>query len=168
MVVPVAAVTILELVHLLHARRIGPDRWMARCPTRAHRHGDRNPSLSLRQLPTKRLMHCFSGCRNEDIARALGVRLRDLLGGEPAATQPRRHPRTSHGIALELAREQRWVDALPAYEVADAIRQGERLVVTTRRQATAMGDTDAAWHLLALAADLEVELLALEASGWAA
>jgi hypothetical protein len=159
--------TMIELVDLLHARRVGPDRWMARCPTPLHHHGDRNPSLSLRQLPTKRLIHCFAGCRPEDIARALGVPLHELLGAEPATTrQLRRQPRTAHGIALELAREQRWVDALPAYEVADAIRQTERLVQITRRRATAIGDTDAAWNLLALAVDLELTTRALEASEW--
>jgi hypothetical protein len=156
MVVPVAVMTMIELVDLLHARRVGPDRWMARCPTALHRHGDRNPSLSLRLLDGKRLIHCFSGCRIEGIAQALGVTLRELLGGEPAATrEPRHRPRTAHDIVLELARGQKWVDALPAYEVADAIRQGECLVEITRRRATAMGDTDAAWDLLALAAELE-------------
>lgn|SRR5262249_10827137 len=110
-------------------------------------------------------MHCFSGCQIEDIARALGVTLRELLGAEPTATrQPGRRPRTAHDIALELAREQRWVEALPEYEVADAIRQGAHLVEITRRRATAMGDTDAAWDLLALAADLELTAWALEAS----
>jgi hypothetical protein len=157
--------TMVEVVDLLHARRVGPDRWMARCPTALHRHGDRNPSLSLRQLPTKRLIHCFAGCPPEDIARALGVPLHELLGAEPATTrQPRRQPRTAHGIALELARAQRWVEALSEYEVADAIRLGRRLVDTTRRRATAMGNTDAAWHLLGLAADLELTTWALEAS----
>src|SRR5262245_3718336 len=118
---------------------------MGRCPTASHHHGDRNPSLSLHLRDTKRLIHCFAGCRNEDIGRALDVRLRDLLGARPAAPhRPQSRPCTPHDIALELAREQRWVDALPAYEVADAIRQGERLVFTTRRRATAMGDTGAA------------------------
>jgi hypothetical protein len=65
----------------------------------------------------------------------------------------------------------RWADTWPpqdgsshlARAVADYVRLGQRVVVSFRRVVTARGDTPRSWELATLAADIERELLALEA-----
>lgn len=56
-----------------------------RCPnTRGHKHGDRNPSLSV--FPGKNSwvgVKCFSGCNRDDILAAAGLRIRDLGPDRP-------------------------------------------------------------------------------------
>jgi hypothetical protein len=53
---------------LLQARRVGPGRWVAKCP--AHR--DRSPSLSIAAGQDGRvLVYCFAGC--SVVAESLAV-----------------------------------------------------------------------------------------------
>lgn len=63
----------------------------ARCPnTTAHRHGDRNPSLSVAQGDDGRaLIHCATGCTIETITQTLGLTIIDLYPDrEPANQRP--------------------------------------------------------------------------------
>jgi hypothetical protein len=61
-------VTAAEIAHALGARRVGQNRWMARCP--AHR--ERTPSLSIAEGRDGRaLVHCFGGCEQTDVIAAL-------------------------------------------------------------------------------------------------
>lgn len=51
-------------------KQTGPYRWLARCPA----HDDRHPSLSVRELPSgKVLVHCHSGCSFFDVIAAAGI-----------------------------------------------------------------------------------------------
>jgi hypothetical protein len=51
--------------------------WQARCPA----HGDRSPSLSIREAEDGRiLLHCFAGCKAQEICDALHIPLRELFG----------------------------------------------------------------------------------------
>ncbi|MGA9668281.1 MAG: CHC2 zinc finger domain-containing protein [Terracidiphilus sp.] len=67
-----------EFARLLHARRIGKNRWLGLCPV----HGDRHPSLSIgigKKSPI--VFKCQSaGCAPGDILKAMGLRWSDLLG----------------------------------------------------------------------------------------
>ena len=64
------------LAHLEGMRQTGPDRWMACCPA----HNDRNPSLSIALTADGRiLLNCFAGCSFDDVIRASGLAIRDLL-----------------------------------------------------------------------------------------
>ena len=55
------------LSRLDKVRKMGPDRWMACCPS----HSDTRPSLSIRELPDGRvLVHCWTGCDVENILRS--------------------------------------------------------------------------------------------------
>lgn len=57
------------------------DGWTARCPS----HEDRNPSLSVTEGDDARcLVHCFAGCRFEEIVAALGLRPGELFAGSPS------------------------------------------------------------------------------------
>jgi DNA primase len=70
------------IAHALDARRSGTS-WMAKCPA----HDDRNPSLSIREVDGKVLLHCHAGCSQFDVIEALGAR----GWWEP---KPEREPRT--------------------------------------------------------------------------
>jgi len=69
------------LSRLDKVRRTGQDRWIACCPA----HGDKHPSLSIRELEDGRvLVHCFShGCSVNDIVSAVGLELSDLFPPRP-------------------------------------------------------------------------------------
>jgi putative DNA primase/helicase len=58
-----------SLIRALEARRSGSS-WMAECPA----HEDRNPSLSIREVDGKVLLHCHAGCTQRDVIDALKAR----------------------------------------------------------------------------------------------
>lgn len=63
----------IEITDILYklkgVRKLGPDRWIARCCA----HDDRKPSLSIKNANGKVLIHCFTGCSYESILAALGM-----------------------------------------------------------------------------------------------
>ncbi len=75
--------------------------WIARCPA----HEDRSPSLSIRDIDDRVLVHCFAGCGVGDVLSAVGLTLADLYsrplpGAGPAGRYPRTHSRLSARDAL--------------------------------------------------------------------
>jgi putative DNA primase/helicase len=57
------------------------------CPA----HYDRNnPSLSLKAENGRLLLHCFAGCRSEDIISGIGLQMKDLFveGGGGSSIPP--------------------------------------------------------------------------------
>ena len=64
---------------------------MCFCPA----HEDRsNPSLSIKAENGRLLLHCFAGCRPEDIVSKFGLRMQDLFaegGGGPLSPRTRLH-----------------------------------------------------------------------------
>lgn len=52
----------------------GPGRWHARCPA----HGDKPPSLSIRDTGDRVLIHCFAGCDPSGVLRAVGLDWPDI------------------------------------------------------------------------------------------
>ena len=70
--------TARDIAFALHGKRNG-DNWMCHCPGPLHKHGDRNPSLSVRDGRNGRpLLFCFAGCSHGELVVALerrGVRL---------------------------------------------------------------------------------------------
>ena len=68
--------TVDELISRLGGvRSRGTGRWSARCPA----HGDKSPSLSIREIDNKILAHCHAGCAISSICEALGISLKDLF-----------------------------------------------------------------------------------------
>lgn len=55
-----------SIARALGARRSGSC-WMAKCPA----HDDKNPSLSIREVDGKVLLHCHAGCTQRDVIDAL-------------------------------------------------------------------------------------------------
>lgn len=58
--------TAAQIAQRLHGRKM-PSGWMTRCPA----HDDRNPSLSLRDIDGKVLVHCHAGCDQRSVIEAL-------------------------------------------------------------------------------------------------
>jgi hypothetical protein len=58
-----------EIAPRLYGRRSGAG-WVARCPA----HDDKNPSLSLRDVDGKVLVHCHAGCEQAAVIAALKAR----------------------------------------------------------------------------------------------
>lgn len=86
---------ILERLEMVRERQ--PGQWSARCPA----HGDRTPSLSVREAPSGAvLMNCFAGCSIERIAFSLNLQLSELF---PPRERGGREPRR---IARVLTAEQ--------------------------------------------------------------
>jgi hypothetical protein len=75
-------VTATEIAEQLEARRVGPGRWISRCPA----HADRSPSLTIREGREGRvLLHCFAGCTLAAVLQAAGLTVQHLF----AAGKPR-------------------------------------------------------------------------------
>lgn len=65
------------LSHFEGIKRAG-DGYIVRCPG----HPDHNPSLSIKFDGDSILMHCFAGCKTEDILKAAGLEMSDLYIGD--------------------------------------------------------------------------------------
>jgi len=70
------------LDRLERVKATGPNRWIGCCPA----HEDKSPSLSIREVESRILVHCFGGCEVGDVLGALGLQLSDLFD-EPLAQQ---------------------------------------------------------------------------------
>ena len=83
-----------------NVRAAGPNQWTANCPNRAaHANGDKNPSLSVTESPTgKVLFNCHGGtCTVVDIARAAGLSMRDLFPDDAPPSRARDTLRQGRG-----------------------------------------------------------------------
>jgi hypothetical protein len=72
-----------RLDRLAGIRNTGLGRWIARCPA----HPDKSPSLSIRDVGGKILLHDFAGCETADVMAAIGLGLRTYSIG-PRLTPP--------------------------------------------------------------------------------
>lgn len=70
----------LLLPRLDGVRANGPDRWMAICPS----HDDKTPSLSVRDVGDRVLVHCHAGCTFSAVIGALGIEAHQLFVGGKA------------------------------------------------------------------------------------
>jgi hypothetical protein len=69
--------TASQIAHQLHGKKAG-SRYMCRCPTGLHAHGDRNRSLSVGEKNGWVTLKCFTGCTRDEILAAMGLKIRDL------------------------------------------------------------------------------------------
>ena len=86
----------LELV-----RETGPGRWTARCPA----HDDKTPSLAIRDVDGKLLLHCFAQCSLHEIVSAAGLELSDLFPDKPGSNKPISNPFPATDILRCLSNE---------------------------------------------------------------
>jgi hypothetical protein len=122
------------------------------CPS----HDDGSPSLSVRRSSAGDwLVHCFGGCRTDDVLAAAGLRWSDLFAC-PRASTPRRPESPlieARRDVLRIAQRHAWAHDL--YFAADALRFADRV------RASVAVDNDDAWELLAQCAALTREAEAL-------
>jgi hypothetical protein len=134
------------------------------CPA----HPDRGPSLSVREVGGRLLVHCYAGCRQTEVLEALRARglwtTSPSAGSLPAARTSSPLAQARRGIIRE-ARAQRWAEpgVLELYRISDYIRGRRRLADRARAAAAALPE-DRAWDLLALAARAERDALNVEAA----
>lgn len=56
-------------------KQTGNDRWIAHCPG----HEDKTPSLAIREVDDRLLVHCFAGCDVYEVVNVVGLELSDLF-----------------------------------------------------------------------------------------
>lgn len=78
------------IARLDKVKATGPAAWVASCPA----HEDKRPSLSIKQVDDRTLIHCWAGCGAADVMAAVGLELRDLFERRHTDTYvaPRRPP----------------------------------------------------------------------------
>ena len=69
------------LTRLDGVRKTGDGCWIAKCSA----HDDKSPSLAIREVDDRLLLHCFAGCSVYDIISAVGLNLSDLF---PESKEP--------------------------------------------------------------------------------
>lgn len=85
------------LSHLSKVRKMGPDRWMACCPS----HQDKSPSLSIRETSDGRvLLHCWTGCGAVEILESIGLTFDALFPERLTDHSPRERQPFSHREAM--------------------------------------------------------------------
>lgn len=103
------------------------------------------------------LVICRAGCRQDEVLTAL--RARGLWGSEAPRRWPHSPTPGAQARAEVLRRARRAAARLAPYaEVfaeADSFRLATQTIARARVCATTLGDTEAAWALLAVAAQLE-------------
>lgn len=89
--------------------------WSFRCPA----HGDRSPSLSVKELDDRVLVHCFGGCTLDEVLMAVGLGRRDLFD-EPRRGRPDvRHIRMPMAAPLEPG----WTHVCEPPDLPDLVRR---------------------------------------------
>jgi hypothetical protein len=63
------------LNQLDRVKRTGQGKWLARCPA----HDDNSPSLAIKEVDDRILLHCFAGCGVSEILNAVGLDMADLF-----------------------------------------------------------------------------------------
>lgn len=89
-------------------RATGSGRWVARCPG----HQDKAPSLSVREIDDRTLIHCFAGCAAADVLAAVGLRLSDLFESRQPFEAPSKHTRIPLRDLVPLLRHEAQIVAV--------------------------------------------------------
>ena len=106
------------LDRLESVREMGPGRWTARCPA----HDDKTPSLAIRDVDGKLLLHCFAQCSLHEIVSAVGLTEADLFPDKPSSHRPISRPFPAADILSCLTLESTFLALC-----AEAMLRGEKL-----------------------------------------
>jgi DNA primase len=120
------------LARLDGVKRTGDDKYIARCPA----HDDRSPSLSIKEVDDRILIHCHAGCDALSIVEAVGLELSDLFDDHEhdhrTAPLKRGRKRTDYKRAFMFAKHEASVIACAASDLA----QGKALSDKDRERLT--------------------------------
>lgn len=129
--------TLLSRLH--RVRSNGTGKWMASCPGPNHEHGDRRPSLSIKETSDGIvLLKCWSGhCDVSDIMSAVGLSVSDLWERPTDhRRRPERRPYPAHEM-LEALTVEMFVVGCAACDMANEIQleaaDQERLTLASSR-----------------------------------
>lgn len=103
-----------------------PNQYMASCPGPLHKHGDRNPSLSIyEQADGTLLINCQVGCSYEEVMHAAGLEVKDLYPADLRIAYQKAQDSNNQGKRLQTQR--------PRYDYKALIESldHETLIVTT-------------------------------------
>lgn len=75
--------------------------WIACCPA----HEDRSPSLAIREVDDRVLIHCFAGCNVDEIVSAIGLQISELFPPQTSSSKPLSKPFPAADILHCLCRE---------------------------------------------------------------
>lgn len=159
----------VEFVRRLRKVRRSRDGFMACCPA----HVDETPSLSVKDVADRIVIHDFGGCSAEEIVAAVGLTLADLffspreLKGSAVrrTSKPQDEWQRAWTAALHRAHEAGRSLVLwePVFSRADFVRHAHRLAAAYRDCATRMPcDDPAMWDLAELAVWVEDEARRVE------
>ena len=76
------------ITQLEGVKTTGQDRWIAKCPS----HEDQSPSLAIREVDDRVLIHCFAGCSVYEIVSAVGLEITDLFQESREPRKPLSRP----------------------------------------------------------------------------
>lgn len=128
--------------------------WSARCPA----HDDRSASLSVTQAGDRVLIHCFAGCRPDDVLTAIGLTWANIMPPRnwPDSPSERRAQR-------QAIREAGWRSALAVLAVEATVT---KIAAKQVQRGEALDADD--WQRLCMACDRidGAAAVMVEASAW--
>lgn len=95
----------LILDRLDGVRKTGSDRWIAQCPA----HDDASPSLSVRTVDDRLLLHCYAGCNTFDVLRAMDCTWADVMPPLPFEHRSRKAPPVPYRDVLLALRHEAFI-----------------------------------------------------------
>ncbi len=118
-----------EFLDLLEGVARSGEGWMVRCPA----HDDKHPSLKIDEGDNGGIvLHCFTGCTNEQIVTALGLQMSDLMSSNGHKRAPVTTPEMVWTIRDAEGR------AIAEHHRID-LRSGKKKIWWTRNRAKGLG-----------------------------
>lgn len=123
-------------------KRIGVDRWLAKCPA----HDDKRPSLSVREIDGDRvLVKCWTGCAAGDVLASVGLEWDALFPARPTHHgKPERRPFPAADV-LRGVESEALIVAVAASNLANGIEltqeDRERLLLASARVTAAVRES---------------------------
>ena len=107
----------------------GSFKWLAKCPA----HNDRSPSLAIKLVDDRILIHCFAGCSVQAVLDAVGLDMADLFPdriANPGTPKPKAQRFSPYELFPLLIQE-----ALILALAFDAVVSGDALADTDKQRA---------------------------------
>lgn len=97
--------------------RIGPDRYKACCPA----HFDKTPSLAIKDVDGRILIHCFSQCETADVLAAIGLTFAELMPEQTGQNFKRDKKPFYASDVLQIIRDEARIVAVFACDMARGV-----------------------------------------------
>ena len=91
----------LVLSRLEKVNSLGKGKYLAICPS----HDDRSPSLAIKQVDDRILIHCFAGCDTADVLQSMQLEFSDIMPNTAKGNFPREKSPFYSSDVLKTLRE---------------------------------------------------------------